>query len=485
MSVYQNINGTLTRMDVSDLVQLAAVDTHGILGGTPGDTTDGQTLVDQLAADDVQAQTDIGQIKTDLPNLFPRSEQRVLGAKNFIHPYSVSQVLNGYTFTVNADGTITVSGSPTDATIPTYFEIDYSHNDVFNLPVGDYILSGGLSPSEGSVFVNRYNGATFVDNFLAYSTAEAFMPHTKVGYTSTTMGIAVLPGVVFSTAKTFKPMIRLASDPDDTYVPYAPTNRECMSYAANTVLGAHNLLPNFAVAQTKNGITLAIDSDGVITANGTLTSNSTYFILNSYSTYGDLPIPSGKYRGSGAPKTYVGTATAVLNFYNFNGNSADNYDRGDGVALDYVRGSNFNVAIIVSGGVGKTVTNAKFYPMLTDIRDTDTTYAPYSMTNRELTDDCYIKKQTLIPANSDLNNYTKVGVYYTDSGAATTSLSNKPSDIDGAFVMHVEGRGPNYDGSIMQKIELMNTTNAPRIYIRYKPYASSWGSWYKFTGTAV
>lgn len=70
MSVLQNINGSLYRMDASDLVQLAAVDTEGILGGTPGATTNGQTLVDQLAADDVQAQSDIGTLQSDKAEAF-------------------------------------------------------------------------------------------------------------------------------------------------------------------------------------------------------------------------------------------------------------------------------------------------------------------------------------------------------------------------------------------------------------------------------
>lgn len=375
MSVYQNINGTLARMDASDLVQLAAVDTEGILGGAPGATTNGQTLVDQLAADDVQAQTDIGQIRTDL------SDYHVVPSKNLMPNDSVSKSESNLKCTVNADGSIDfdTNGQTTSAVVQFWVARD------FYLDAGSYILDAGVAIPTNiywSILTpgNHWVDITGGDSHASFTLTERTLISQARLYVASGQTVSHL---------LLKPMIKTAADyaADPSYEPYYVCMRDGkFDVTANTVLGAHNLLPNFAVAETKNGITLAIDSDGVITVNGTLTSGSTYFLLNNYSTYGDLPIPSGKYRGSGAPKTYTGTATVVLNFYNFNGNSADNYERGDGIALDYVRGSNFNVAIIVSGGVGKTVTNAKFYPMLTDIRDTDRTYAPYAMTNRELTD---------------------------------------------------------------------------------------------------
>lgn len=399
MSVLINNNGSLVRQDAAAIAQLAAVDTEGILGGTPGATTDGQTLVDQLAADDVQAQTDIGQIKTDLSDQQGEIEAilNVYGSKNILENKAVTTTLYGVTWTVNADKTISTNNTQSESKA-------FTINGEFTVPESrDYFINGcPAGGADNKYFFYLYDKSTG-SNVSGRDYGNGATVSLVTGHIYSAF-VWVVGGQDMS-GKTFSPMIVDARIKDSTYVPYAPTNRECVSYAANTVLGAHNLLPNFAVAQTKNGITFAIDSDGVITANGTLTSDNTYILVNIYSN-GDLPIPSGKYRGSGAPKTYTGTATAVMNFYNFNGNSADNYDRGDGIELDYVRGSNFNVAVIVSGGVGKTVTNAKFYPMLTDIRDTDRTYVPYAMTNRELTEVKDITSSYSAKSGVTLSTYT-------------------------------------------------------------------------------
>lgn len=83
---------------------------------------------------------------------------------------------------------------------------------------------------------------------------------------------------------------------------------------------------------------------------------------------------------------------------------------------------------------------------------------------------------TSISNNSDLNDYTDVGKYYTGASSATATIVNKPSDLTSAFVMEVQLRG-GYLNQIIYDY-------GGKIYIRGK-VSSGWQSWYKFTGTSV
>lgn len=143
------------------------------------------------------------------------ADNGVLGAKNLLPNKATSQTINGVTFTVNEDGSVTVNGT---ATADTYYE--YAH-DIRNILVSgkDYIISG--CPSGGgsttySVMV-RYAGYDY-GNGRRFTVPSSYPDYVWAG-------IYVKNGVVLSNV-VFYPMLRLASDPDDTYTPYAMTNRE-------------------------------------------------------------------------------------------------------------------------------------------------------------------------------------------------------------------------------------------------------------------
>jgi energy-coupling factor transporter ATP-binding protein EcfA2 len=87
-----------------------------------------------------------------------------------------------------------------------------------SIPSGTYIISGGCTDTamavvaDGSVIARQYGAGettfTITDNMA--ETYARFEMSTNKTFTSESSII--------------KPMIRLASDPDDTYVPYVPTN---------------------------------------------------------------------------------------------------------------------------------------------------------------------------------------------------------------------------------------------------------------------
>ena len=73
-----------------------------------------------------------------------------------------------------------------------------------------------------------WNSGTYVKNIVEVGagdyTEKSFTPDYN-GYNDIQISIFVRSGTTLSNAMVY-PMIRLASDPDDTYVPYAMTNRE-------------------------------------------------------------------------------------------------------------------------------------------------------------------------------------------------------------------------------------------------------------------
>lgn len=117
---------------------------------------------------------------------------------------------NGVTFTVNDDGTYTVTTSEAPTNTAILYLGDYSSKGMVlnGCPSGGSDTTYKLQAFASGASVNDYgNGATINDD-----TTRNFR---IVIYTGA--------GVI---NKTFKPMIRDASIADDSYQPYAMTNRE-------------------------------------------------------------------------------------------------------------------------------------------------------------------------------------------------------------------------------------------------------------------
>lgn len=168
----------------------------------------------------------------------------VYGSKNLnSYPYNeTSKDASGLTWTDNGDGSITVKGS-TSASNPTFEMHSFHSSGTYPLILknGSYKISG--CPQDGSdttyyfrVFTVQTgpvvdaeakdygNGATLTINGSADSPDWARVNvaiYVKSGANLPTEGI------------TFYPMIRDARIQDDTYVPYAMTNRELTEKIVN------------------------------------------------------------------------------------------------------------------------------------------------------------------------------------------------------------------------------------------------------------
>lgn len=128
-----------------------------------------------------------------------------------------------------------------------------------------------------------------------------------------------------------------------------------------------NLLPVTLASTSNNGITYSIDSNGIITASGTLTGEfSSVRIYQEESNN----MPTGDYVLNGCPGGYG--QNLYLNIWD---SATDVKDYGSGVSKNLVNGRRFYVAIVVRQSL---LTPIKFKPMLRYTSVTDAAFEPYT-----------------------------------------------------------------------------------------------------------
>ena len=160
-----------------------------------------------------------------------------MGAKNLIsYPYHQNTKTEyGVTFTNNGDGSVTVStvntGATAEATFICHNRLNTEANEL-RIKNGKYILSGcpqGGSATTYLLTTNRtYNGSSEAMGNEYGSGKVITLNGDDYGADGVNLGISIVvkSGTIITTPITFKPMLRLASDTDDTYQPYAKTNKQ-------------------------------------------------------------------------------------------------------------------------------------------------------------------------------------------------------------------------------------------------------------------
>lgn len=148
------------------------------------------------------------------------------GAKNLLdYTFSINgntsaRTSNGVTFTINADRSISTSGTASADVTAAWIQKDYV---VPNDPV---ILSG--CPTGGAD--NKYRIDILDGTPTGAGVGFDYGNGAVIKSSMFTSGIGIIRIRIESGQNVdglvFKPMIRPASITDDTYVPYAPTNRE-------------------------------------------------------------------------------------------------------------------------------------------------------------------------------------------------------------------------------------------------------------------
>ena len=208
--------------------------------------------------------------------------------KNVLPNSATSQEINGVTFTVNSDGTVTANGTASSNAILNI------HSGVFTGMLTDgvsYIINGCpfRGGTSGTYELQLRLGASSYANDVG--SGATFTYNSSTDSSNSFVRIIVFSGKKVENL-VFKPMIRLASDVDDTYVPY--------NYGMYVKKEGKNIypLPTMNYKYTSNGITIERNDDGSLHVYGTATSQVDFSLLT---------IASGQ--GAGLFRVKAGTYT--------------------------------------------------------------------------------------------------------------------------------------------------------------------------------
>ena len=205
-------------------------------------------------------------------------------------------------------------------------------------------------------------------------------------------------------------------------------------------LGVHNLITfPYATADEVIGgeLSVHVEDDGSLTVStiGTTTAARQYFL--SYHYY----FPQGTYILSGAPDEGQGQDYCLYFSHNQN-----YYDTGKG-ATAYVNTSGFS-SIVLSVAAGQNFSNKKFYPMIRLASDTDPTYQPYAMTNKELTE--AVKCLVLSTGSTTVNAlpYTFTNANIENDMVCINSVLSNPSAQTGDWTVTTSSGTAQITGAI-------------------------------------
>lgn len=279
--------------------------------------------------------------------------------KNLIpYPYyDTTKTQNGITFTVNADGSISFSGTSTAQAV---FYFVYK---AMNLKQGvTYTLSASGNYSFGgsaTIFIYDSTQGQSAHISLLTDTSTTFTPTKNINNTSCYLVIPANRTV----SGTLKPQLELGS----TATAYTPYISDLSTVTVTRC--RKNLIPYPYTDTTKtlNGITFTVNSDGSVTVSGTATAQAYFKLQQSFS------LKKGQYFFSGCPTGGSGTtyslylSTSDYVFYKA--------DIGNGISINAE--DDKTVSIVINIAKDTTVENLVFKPQL-ELGSTATAYEPYT-----------------------------------------------------------------------------------------------------------
>lgn len=227
----------------------------------------------------------------------------------------------------------------------------------------------------------------------------------------------------------------------DTNIELAPkvtSQIQTLTNETNTIvneLGAKNLLNNSLTTQVNYGVTYTKNTDGSILVSGTATGRYSGVLITP-----TIHLPKGKYILSGCPSGGKVGDTVKYNLYVNDGNSTIAMDTGDGAEFELLVDTDIHASIAI---VENETVNATYYPMIRPSSIVDSTYVPYAMTNRELTEEIELNDASISVAENvgitilqQNSFYSKTGIKcieiqfkVTTNIAANTTIMNAPSEL--------------------------------------------------------
>ena len=319
---------------------------------------------------------ELAQIETNKTNILSVYDTGY-AKKNLLDSNAVTTVKNGITFTVNADKSITISGTN-------------SVNDTTNLPITSGYVSniwkgkklsgctGGSNTSYALACMYSNDGSTYVSS--GYQTDGEYIIEN---YNYIYIIVTVYNNYAISGTKTLYPMIRDIGD--STYQPYAMSNADLTTLSkqnqTNILLseqmnGAKNIFRTNPTSTPPTGIT--VNSDGTVTINGTFASATEFSLgtlTGTYSGYSLLGCTGG------ADNTYK-----LMYQYRISGGSVQVLKQFD-APVDFNLSNITWSALTIRIEAGQTV-NTVIKPMICKkdfITGGMTDYQPYALSNVDLT----------------------------------------------------------------------------------------------------
>lgn len=249
--------------------------------------------------------------------------------KNLLTPINPTQTINGVTFTVNADGTITTSGT-SSAVATFYVQSRFS----FKANVA-YALNGCPSGGSATSYGMSIGGVNAIDR----GDGGIFTPKTDI---TSDVRITIASGVN-TDGLTFAPMVRYAYQTSEKY------NENLLKVQ----LGKVTVI---------NGLVFASNPDGSVVINGTATAFTSYYLQTDAQFKADKTYRLSGCPSDGSDTTYRMAIGGVLGI-----------DTGEGGIYTPTSDETRDVRIMVNSGVA--MNNVIFRPRLAEIKGIESNYA--------------------------------------------------------------------------------------------------------------
>ena len=305
-------------------------------------------------------------------------------------------------FTVNADGSIRINGTPTETAI--LIINDYGKW----LENGKTYYLSGITGGAGDTF--KMDITTSSEPVITATDGEvSFTVNNAADYRAR---IVVYANKTVDT--TIYPMV--ADSPNAPYAPYAMTNHELTNEVTELMdevgHAGKNKFKDFKFGTQGHGVTFTQDdTTKIITMNGT--SDDGHAIrIGTFDFKANVPyILSGCPSGGGTESTdyWLGV---------YDGSTVLYQDTGDGVAVQFSSDVTYNVSMRIPNGADMTGKQIKV--MVRDADIEDPTYYPHIMSIAELTEGV-TNVHTFTPSNASITDFHG---YYTINGKILTFVAS-------------------------------------------------------------
>ncbi len=255
---------------------------------------------------------------------------------------------------------------------------------------------------------------------------------------------------------------------DQNGVDHPVTDDNRVTWAANAVLGAKNLLNNTVQTKTEGGVTFTVNEDKTITVDVPPANDSVQFgipitLVGNYLFCG-TPADGGT---PTAPKhdIYFWDATTNSRFKKWDGTTNSESDYGTGKKQVKIE-SGHTVYMQIRVYAADSFTNLVFKPMITLPTDPECDYAHYVppvMTNKELTD--AIGRELSVSGLTFTNCEYVAGGYVVSGNICTINLRVKATANLGISISGLPyakiSNNSNYISAIMHKVGGAITDSIP------------------------